>query len=378
MELKIYLQILLRKWWIILPVFLATFIFGAVFTYRKTPVYSATATFVVAPSPTFEDARTFASVSDILGRRPEIATTYSEIATSRAIRINALDSLSIKDGSDYAIYSKLRGGTNVLEFTVKGPNPTIAQYLANAVAKETAAYVASLSEAFILHPLDEATLPIKPISPKVSLNLALSGIFGLVMGVALAFLSAYLEVPASPRMVFNIIDDETGAYSSEYFLQRLNEEMARAKRNHYPLSIALLRVENLSRLKGKNANKTRSAILQHVAALSAQHLRQEDIVARFTDDTLILLLPDTDGENAKQLMEYLRVRLEQISADMTFSELKFNVNSTIGVSNYVQEGVSRDDLLNSVKRALELAAIDNDGKIYLLTETSSYDHDKAN
>ncbi len=370
MELKIYLQILLKKWWIVIPMFLATLISGMVLTSRKTPVYSATSTLVVAPSPSFEDARTIASVLDILGRRPEIATTYSEIAISEFIKRRALNDLSLQDGSDYSVQSKLRGGTNVLVFTVKGPNPTITRNLANAVAEQTMTYVQELSGPFVLLFLDEALLPAEPISPKVSLNLALSGVFGLVMGIALAFFSAYLEVPSnSAKMHLNIVDEETGIYNSEYFSQRLNEEMARAKRNDYPLSIALVRVEDLARLKGKDAKKIKLTVLGRVAALISQHLRQEDIVARFADDLLILLLPDTDGENAKVLMEHLRTHFDRMSADTPFSEVNFNIRSVIGVSNYDKSNVTRADLLNSVQRALAFAEADDGSKIHLLPAT---------
>ena len=118
MELKTYFNVLLKKWWIILPVFLVTFTAGMVFTYTQTPIYSATATYVVAPSSALGDAKSFTSGLDMLGRREEIATTFAQIATSRQIKELAADSIGLKEVQRYSVGSKLLAGTNITEFTI--------------------------------------------------------------------------------------------------------------------------------------------------------------------------------------------------------------------------------------------------------------------
>src|SRR6185503_14601801 len=123
MELKIYLNILLKKWWIVLPTFLVTLTAGIIFTYTQALVYSAKATYVVAPSSAYGTVKDFAGGLDMLGRRDEIATTFAEIAASQTIKKQALDSLSLDSGRNYSVSSKLRAGTNILEFTVTGPDP---------------------------------------------------------------------------------------------------------------------------------------------------------------------------------------------------------------------------------------------------------------
>jgi capsular exopolysaccharide synthesis family protein len=65
--------------------------------------------------------------------------------------------------------------------------------MADMVGGKTAEYMEELDEAFDLKPLDSATLPESPIRPNVLLNLALAVIFGLALGVGLAFLAEYLD-----------------------------------------------------------------------------------------------------------------------------------------------------------------------------------------
>ncbi|MEJ2555437.1 MAG: diguanylate cyclase [Anaerolineae bacterium] len=368
MELKTYIHILVKKWWIVIPTFLVTLTSGIVFTYTRTPIYKATTTYVVVPSSSFNDIKSFANGLDMLGRRAEIATTFAEIAASHRIKRLALDSLSLQSGRDYSVGSKLRAGTNIVEVTVEGPDPAVVQGLANAVGASIEEYVQGLYEVFVLVPLDEATKPQSPTSPNKPLNLTLAAVLGLVLGGGLAFLSEYLETPVSSATAVNIIDSETGVYNREYFLQRLSEEMARAKRNQYPLSLALIRIDNLSLLSGSDATKVRTDLLRQVAMLAGQYLRAEDIVARLEKDVLALLLPDMMGENAKALLEYLQTRIAWTPFQSAINGIKFNLKSSAGVTAYNHNGTSREELMAKASRALQLAEVEEDGKAFLMTD----------
>lgn len=366
MELKAYLNILSRKWWIVLPTFLITLTAGIVFTYTQTPIYRATATYVVVPSSSFEDVRSYTNGLATLGQRTEIATTFAEIASSDRIRRLAFDSLSLESGQRYSTSSTLRRGTNIIEVSAEGPDPVIARDLANAVGANIEEYVQGLYEVFRLVPLDEAKISVTPISPKTFNNLMLATLFGLVLGGGLAFLAEYLEVPSTSVVSVNIFDDKTGVYNEEYFLRRLGEEMVRAKRNRYPLSLALMQVDNLSLLKGANSTKVRTELLRQVAMLTSQYLREEDMVAYLESNVFALLLPDTTGENAKALMEYLHARIAWTPFESS-TGLKFNLKSSIGITPYNYNGTSRDELVTQARQALQLAGIEENGKAFLIT-----------
>jgi len=367
-EAKVYLRVLLKKWWIVIPAFLITLVSGIVFTFTKTPMYSATTSYVVVPSSSFSDKGSFANGLDMLGRRDEIATTFAEIASSRRIKQLATESLSLELGPNYTITSKLRAGTNIIEVTAQGPDPVAVRDLANAVGSAIEQYVQGLYEVFVLVPLDEATTPIGPVSPNVVLNLALAAALGLVLGACLAFLAEYLEAPLTSAISMNIIDDETGVYNREYFLRRLGEEMVRARRNRYPLSLGLMRIDNLSMIKGTDSPKVRAEMLRQVAMMANQYLREEDIVARLDRDTLALILPDTTGENAKALMEYLQTRVAWTPFQSSTGGVKINLKSVVGITAYSHNGTSRDELVAIAGRALQLAEVEDEGKAFLMTD----------
>lgn len=377
MELKTYLQILLKKWWILVPTFLITLTTGIVFTYSQPPVYSATATYVVVPSASFSDVRGFANGLDILGRREEIAQTFTEIAASRNIKNLAVDGLSLNSGGNYSIGSELRAATNIIEVKVRGPDPEVASALANAVGTATEQYVRGLYEVFRLLPLDESTPPRNPVSPNVPLYIAMAAVLGLVLGGGLVALSEYLETPADSTVSLNIIDENIGIYNKSYFMQRLSKEMIRAKRNRYPLSLALIHLNNLDLLKGVNSASVRVDLLQKVATLLKQHLREEDIIAYFGDETFAILLPDMSGENSKATMEYIQTLISWTAFDSGFNGPNIGLNGTVGVAAYNHNGASRDDLVALAAQALQFAEVGEDSKTYLITELSLGDNHDA-
>jgi diguanylate cyclase (GGDEF)-like protein len=306
----------------------------------------------------------------MLGRRDEIATTFAEIASSRRIKQLAIESLGLKSAQLYSVGSKLVAGTNIIEFTVQGPDPDVTRDVANAIGATTEEYVQGSYEVFNLRLLDEATSPRRPKSPDISLNLTLATILSLVLGIGLAFLSSYLETPLHSVANFNIIDAQTGAYNKDYFLKRLSSEMVRAKRNRYPLSVALLRLDNLGLMKGLNSTKTRGEVLHQVSNFASQYLREEDILAHLEDDTFGILLPDLAGENAKAMMEYLQTRVSLVPFQSTNDGVKFNLKGIVGIATYNYNGTSREEFVAMADRALQLAKVSHNGNAYLINADS--------
>ena len=370
MELKIYLRILLKKWWIVLPAFLITFTSTIVFTFTQAPTYRAVATFVVTPTSSFEDIKSFASGLDMLSRRTEIATTYTEVAISHLIRNQASEILGLSQSQreNLAVESKLRAGTNVLEITVEGSDPVLVRDFANTVGVQTIAYVQDLFETYSLSPLDEAATPDFPTRPNKMLNLALGGVFGLTLGVGLAFLSTYLQTPLENVTNLGIFDDETGVYNSRYFKQRLGEEMSRAKRNEYPLSLAFINVDQLGIIDGSLPPQAHGGALRQVAVFLKQYLRQEDIIARLGETVFALLLPDVPEEKAQTMIEKLQTRVAWTPFELERSGVKLNLTSAAGVVAYNYNGTVQDEFLAQAHRALQQAEASGYGNVRSLAE----------
>jgi diguanylate cyclase (GGDEF)-like protein len=370
MELRIYLRILLRKWWIVLPAFLITFTATIVLTFTQAPTYRVTTTFVVTPNSSFGDVQSFASGLDMISRRNEIASTYAEVAVSHLIKQAAADELNLSQDQlkRLSVESQLLAGTNVLKIAVEGSDPVVVRDFANMVGAKTIAYVRELYEVHDLRPLDQAAPPDSPVRPNKKVNLALGAILGLALGGGLAFLSEYLQAPLESMTNLGILDEETGAYNGRYFRQRLGEEMSRAERNKYPLSLALMNVDHLGVMSTSSSPQVRSEGLRKVAMFLKQCLRQGDILARFDGTVFAFLLPDTPGEKAQAVMEELQTRIAWTPLEMERSGVKLNLSSVTGVAAYPYNGTGQDEFLAKANRALQQAEAAGYGKVCLLSE----------
>ena len=195
MEIETLLRILVRKWLIILPIFLVTFAATAVFTFKQPPVYEATATYVAKLSKRVTDNRDFAAVINILSSRVEIATTYAEVANSRRLRAIAAQKLNLPPQAvkNLSVSSRLIPGTNIVEIAVQGTNPAQVRDFTNTIGASTIEYVQGLYSTFTLEALDDATIPRDPISPNLILNLILGAVLGLTLGSGIALLAHFFQ-----------------------------------------------------------------------------------------------------------------------------------------------------------------------------------------
>ncbi|HLF25773.1 MAG TPA: diguanylate cyclase [Anaerolineae bacterium] len=374
MELKAYLHTLVRKWRIFVPAFLLTLGVTAALTFTQPAVYQARASYIVRLASFIRDDRGLVSALDTLSRRTEIATTFAEVANSRLIKEQAAQVLSLSAGQQKGLSaeSRLVAGTNILSVETQGPDPFLVSNYANAIGASIDDYTRNLYEAYGLELLDEAVPPNAPIRPNKPLNLLLGLVAGLVLGGGLAFLDEYLRGPSGDRANSSIVDSETGAHSKRFFLLRLRQEMSRAKRNGYPLAVALIDINHRGVLDGASPQVCREALRRAVAVLEP-YLRDEDLMTHFSDTVLAILLPDMTEQKAREMTEELRARLGWAPLELERSGLKLNVHGAAGVVAYDGNGMGQDDLLNQAARALAAAGNDTYGKVRLYSEFSDKD-----
>lgn len=370
MELKNYLRILLRRWRIFLPALAITLIATAVLTMREASIYQARTSFVVRLASFIRDDRELVSGLDTLSRRAEIATTFAEVANSRLIKQQAGDLLGLeaRQYRGLSVNARLVAGTNILDVTVHGTDRELVAPFANAVGASLIEYTRNLYETYELETLDTAVVPNAPISPNRLLNLVLGLIVGVVLGAGLSFFAEYLQAPSAQASSPNILDAETGAYTRRYFMLRLRQEMSRARRNNYPLSVALIDINHNGSLDGASPQVRRQA-MRRIVSLLDPHLRDEDLMARFDETVLALLLPDLPEASAKEAVELLRARLGWAPLELESATL--NVHSAAGVVGFSGNGAGQEELMLQATRALEDAENDTHGRVRVFSELAT-------
>ncbi|GAB4534083.1 MAG: hypothetical protein Kow0063_16800 [Anaerolineae bacterium] len=378
MELRSYLRVMLRGWWLILSTLLIAISAGLVFTYSQTPIYRSTATFVASPSSSLGQFSDFMRSLDSLTSRNQIILTYIEIATSKTVLKSVHEQLGLTKAQieNMEVSGELVPSTNIIKIIVESDDPLIAQMAADLVGQKAIEYMKDLYEPYDIKPLDPASPPKGPSKPQKAQNLALAGVLGLVVGVGSAFLLEYLRSSEDVITGVTIVDGDTGVYNRYYFLQRLGEELSRANRHRNPLSLAMMQIEHLDAIGDMRLPRLRNEVLRRVALFLKRYLREEDVVARFEGDKFALLLPDTPGPDAKQILEKLHNRLEWNIFELEERGIKLNLTASSGLAVYSFNGAGRDDLLAAAEKALQHASQNADSKVHLFSNGSQVPADK--
>ena len=97
-------------------------------------------------------------------------------------------------------------------------------------------------------------------------------------------------------------DYVTGAISIRYFYELAQIEIQRAKRNQRAFTMAYIDLDNFKAVNDRLGHSTGDRVLRAVSDGICQQVRPVDTLARLGGDEFALLLPETDGETAKAVI----------------------------------------------------------------------------
>ena len=105
-------------------------------------------------------------------------------------------------------------------------------------------------------------------------------------------------------------DDLTGVSSLSLGQKRLLQEMSRLQRHQIPFSIVLLSVDNLEDVDRIAGHMTSQTILKNFANHVKQNIYITDTCFRYDLNKMLVILPDTDAEQAVRFCEKLSKHME--------------------------------------------------------------------
>ena len=152
-------------------------------------------------------------------------------------------------------------------------------------------------------------------------------------------------------------DPLTGLPNRRGFDRRLADNMRRSNRTGLPFSLVVMDIDRFKSINDRFGHQTGDRILEIVGKLLADHIRKQDIAARFGGEEFCILLPDTERASAQMFAESLRSVLElQDYPDLRPGN---TVTASFGVAER-QAGQSFEELYGAADRALYQAK--NDGR----------------
>jgi diguanylate cyclase (GGDEF)-like protein len=144
-----------------------------------------------------------------------------------------------------------------------------------------------------------------------------------------------------------LTDALTGCYNRRSFEMQLDRELQMARRQHQPLSLAMLDLDRFKQLNDSVGHDAGDAALRKLADCFRQELRGVDSAARFGGDEFAVILPQAYSEGALLVAERMRERIEQIRIP-GFG----NLSASIGIATFPSHGTSRAELVVAADAAL--------------------------
>ena len=164
-----------------------------------------------------------------------------------------------------------------------------------------------------------------------------------------------------------VTDERTGMLNRGSYVDCLLAETSRATKQGGTLSVALLQFGRGAQFVREAGQDNIKKFIEEVGQAMTSHLRPNDVAIRYDATTLALVMPDTKGPEAMQVMDKLRKLVGGIRlGDKGSPPMTFGLAEPI-LGNGTEPVDSVTELINRVEDALEGAHKDGVGMGKLLT-----------
>jgi diguanylate cyclase (GGDEF)-like protein len=150
----------------------------------------------------------------------------------------------------------------------------------------------------------------------------------------------------------SITDGLTGLFNHRHFWNILNTELSRVNLYQGELALLLIDLDDFKRVNDQFGHAVGDLLLQSIARILKETVRDTDIVARYGGEEFAILLPDTDKNGVENVSEKMRGNVESLRFKVPETDITISVTISVGVS--VFRG-NRREFFNAADRALYLS-----------------------
>lgn len=183
---------------------------------------------------------------------------------------------------------------------------------------------------FALESPPDLTLPPLSLSPNPMQIVVFVGLIALNLLGALGFILLGKERVERDIRELAMLDGLTGILNRRAFMDRAEQEMAKALREHSPLSLLMLDIDHFKRINDQFSHAAGDAVLVEISQLVTNRLRKQDTLGRYGGEEFCILLPATDGAGAQLVAESLRKTIAETV--LPLDKAATSVTVSIGVS----------------------------------------------
>ena len=163
------------------------------------------------------------------------------------------------------------------------------------------------------------------------------------------------------------IDEVTGAYNTRYLDMLLDSEIKRSQRFKEEFSLLFLDLDEFKKVNDTHGHLTGSSVLVQVATLFKNTLRQIDTIIRYGGDEFIVLLLNTNENQALITAERLRSKVDETVFYTHDNKHKLHLTVSIGIASFPKVD-TKEKLLKIADEAMYMSKKSGKNQVMLWQE----------
>lgn len=165
-------------------------------------------------------------------------------------------------------------------------------------------------------------------------------------------------------------DELTKLPVRRFFNEKFADEIYRSKRFDLTMSLIILDIDLFKQINDGYGHQIGDWALKEVSRVIRTSLRQTDFPCRFGGDEMVIMLPRTNGEEAKIISKRLQERIRAITLPSRYTDGKdVHLSISQGISVFPQDGTDASGLLEKADKALYYVKQTGRGAFALYRET---------
>ncbi len=174
-----------------------------------------------------------------------------------------------------------------------------------------------------------------------------------------------------------ITDPLTNLYNRRYLIETLTTLIYISERSNSKIAILMIDIDNFKNFNDEYGHETGDEVLKAIAKTLKMSIRRSDIVGRFGGEEFIIILPNTNKEQAYLVAEKIRKNVEDLDYNNFNLKNIPKITISIGLSIYPMHGYSHYHLIRKADEALYQAKKTGKNKT-IIAEILPYDSTENN
>ena len=220
----------------------------------------------------------------------------------------------------------------------------------------------SCISALIILSMDIIMEPNASVNSYFQNDLILSGIFVLTAWPLGFYVKIEGEHIKKLEDMINI-DGLTELYNHRYFCDTLVEKVKSGKRFNKPVSMIFIDIDFFKQYNDTYGHQKGDYVLRKIGEIIKTNARDEDIAARYGGEEFAIILPDTSEEQALNIAENLREKIEATYFEGEETQPRGKITVSMGVSVFPDKSKNDVELIKSADDALYRAKFFNKNRV---------------